>query len=73
MSDSTLPLEVSARTRLRILRKHAEGGLGQVAVALDEELGREIAFKEIQPQYADIADARDRFVREASVRTTETR
>jgi serine/threonine-protein kinase len=38
-----------------------------VAIALDEGLGREIAFKEIQPKYADVADVRARFLREAEI------
>ena len=40
-------------THLRVLRPHAEGGLGHVSVALDEELNREVAFKVIQPRHAD--------------------
>ncbi|MBN1855191.1 MAG: serine/threonine protein kinase [Pirellulales bacterium] len=70
-SDEVQPHQGStmilARTRLQILRKHAEGGLGQVAIALDRELSREIAFKEIQPKYANIMEARSRFVREAQI------
>ncbi|MGE3818637.1 MAG: protein kinase, partial [Isosphaeraceae bacterium] len=53
--------------RFRILRSHAGGGLGEVHIAWDEELGREVALKEIRPRYADDARARSRFVREAEV------
>jgi serine/threonine protein kinase/WD40 repeat protein len=53
--------------RFRILRPHAEGGLGKVYVARDEELNREVALKEIKPHYAASADQRGRFLREAEI------
>src|SRR5665213_607415 len=49
------------------LRPHAKGGLGEVWVALDEELNRNVAFKEIQFRYAGHAESRTRFLREATV------
>ena len=43
------------------------GALGQVSVAIDEELHREVALKEIQEQHADHPDSRARFLLEAEV------
>jgi WD40 repeat protein/tRNA A-37 threonylcarbamoyl transferase component Bud32 len=53
--------------RFRVLRPHARGGIGQVSVALDVELNREVALKEIQPERADDVDSRARFLLEAAV------
>jgi tetratricopeptide (TPR) repeat protein len=53
--------------RYQVVRPHAKGGLGQVSVAVDRELGREVAFKEIQPHLATDPHNRQRFVREARV------
>jgi serine/threonine protein kinase len=57
----------SAGQRFRILRPHATGGLGQVSVALDGELNREVALKEIQARFADDPESRARFLREAEI------
>ena len=56
------------RDRYRIVRHHADGGLGRVSVAYDGELRREVALKEILPEHRGNAQARSRFVREG--RTT---
>jgi tetratricopeptide (TPR) repeat protein/tRNA A-37 threonylcarbamoyl transferase component Bud32 len=56
-----------AGSRFRVLRPHARGGLGEVSVARDDELNREVALKEIQPRFADDAASRARFLQEAEV------
>jgi len=67
----TRTLSVGAPTssgqRFRILRPHAKGGLGQVYVAEDQELHREVALKEIQGKHADDPESRTRFVMEAEI------
>jgi serine/threonine-protein kinase len=57
----------SAGQRFRVLRFHAEGGLGKISVALDAELHREVALKEIHATRADDPDTRARFILEAEI------
>jgi hypothetical protein len=73
-SDSTehlsLTLAVGDGTnagRFKILRPHAQGGLGDVFVALDDELDREVALKQIRAKGADRPELQERFLREAEI------
>ena len=64
---AALPKNVSTQLRCRAVRLHARGGLGEVFVAWDEELRREVALKLIQHPYDRDPDRRERFVREAEI------
>jgi serine/threonine-protein kinase len=57
----------SSGLRFRILRSLARGGLGEVFVARDEELRREVALKAIRDHYAGNAESRYRFQLEAEI------
>jgi eukaryotic-like serine/threonine-protein kinase len=56
-----------AGLRYQIIRPHDKGGIGEVFIALDQELNREVALKQIQERHADDAHSRGRFVREAEI------
>jgi eukaryotic-like serine/threonine-protein kinase len=67
-SSGSAPAAATERAgRFRVVRPHARGGLGEVFVANDGELNREVALKEIQGQYADHTESRTRFVLEAEI------
>jgi eukaryotic-like serine/threonine-protein kinase len=69
--DRTDTVSVGSATaegqRFRILRPHAKGGLGAVFVALDSELDREVALKQISDDRADDPTSRFRFLIEAQI------
>ena len=53
--------------RFRVVRMHAKGGLGVVSIAIDRELDRAVALKEIQDRHADEPSSRSRFLIEAEI------
>jgi serine/threonine-protein kinase len=54
-------------SRYRPVRLHARGGLGEVHIAADGELNREVALKRIESAHALDAEHRQRFLREAEI------
>ena len=63
-SDETA---AASAMRFRILRPHAKGALGEVFVARDDELNREVALKRIRDHHVDTPQNRARFLLEAEV------
>ncbi len=66
-SSYSVGVATSDGQRFRVLRPHARGGLGAVFVALDGELHREVALKQILESHADDPVSRQRFVNEAEI------
>lgn len=57
----------AAANRYRVIKPFQKGGLGQVSIAQDQEINREVALKEILPRHADSLEARSRFLVEAEI------
>ncbi|XZE56483.1 tetratricopeptide repeat protein [Planctomycetaceae bacterium SH139] len=59
--------ELASDDRFEIVRSHAEGGLGQVFLANDRQLHREVALKEIKSHLVADESSRSRFTLEAKI------
>jgi serine/threonine protein kinase/tetratricopeptide (TPR) repeat protein len=57
----------SGAGRFTVLKPYKSGGLGLVSIARDEDLHREVAYKEIREAFAQHPDKRARFVSEAEI------
>lgn len=66
LGDTLVPTS-AADDRLRLKELHSQGGIGQVWLAQDTVLGREVALKELLPELRGSRSHRDRFFREARV------
>lgn len=56
-----------ADDRFRIIKKHAQGGLGIVFVAQDNHIRREVALKQIRSDLCDHREMQSRFTQEAQI------
>jgi tetratricopeptide (TPR) repeat protein/tRNA A-37 threonylcarbamoyl transferase component Bud32 len=65
--DSTIACSAESRDRYTLAQLHAKGGLGQVWLALDGDLGRHVALKELQPGRAGDPVLAARFLEEAQI------
>jgi eukaryotic-like serine/threonine-protein kinase len=67
MSLSSEMLSAPTNGRFELLEPHARGGLGEVYLAHDRELNREVAVKRLQERHAGSADSRIRFLVEGEI------
>jgi WD40 repeat protein len=61
------PSTAEPAERYRLSRLHAAGGIGQVWLAHDADLGRDVALKELRPERAQDPAITARFLREAHI------
>lgn len=66
-ASPTEPIRTTTAGRYQILRHHAQGGLGEVYLARDQELQREVALKRLKSNRSENPQLRQRFIAEAAV------
>jgi tetratricopeptide (TPR) repeat protein len=64
---STIGYTPESRERYTLTRLHARGGLGQVWLAKDADLGRDVALKELRPERSGDPAVWARFMEEAMI------
>ena len=63
----TVAFPQTSGMRYQVLRPHARGGLGEVFVARDLEIPREVALKQIRDEHANDQDCLTRFLLESAI------
>jgi serine/threonine-protein kinase len=67
VSLETIDLKTASRSHYTLSRVHGKGGLGQVWLAIDSQLNREVALKELKPDRGENSESCSRLIKEAQI------